>query len=1122
MSSEEQQVQSTLIDLTDVEDDGIIPESLKNIVADMDYLLQNEHKNFMSVASRDPVVDDTPMMSPDKTPGLNPAANIQQARSSDIFTPKPSLFAQPESALIDFAATDFTSPPSYERSMALADPSHSQPAPASLPPRPPPTLPKALRVASPAPSPLVQVEPSVDPKTNPFASIDLLNGYMESAKPHVESVPEAKDPFAPSSSLQDPPKMMRPEAPRFEASNLLSPTVPSVVAPMEFPNTETPQKETQQVPSTENLMQGNQAVATTKNHQNLETLLANDAVKYDLPPPTPASTVTGPKPLETPPRVQPVNTYSDTPSPLSMSSVTKEPPKEELKQTPTAKESPPPPRFSPSPIENTSDRKFTQETANRLSMSNGSGNSSRSQALAKTIASAKKAPDKPKGLAQRLFTSVVSRVAPAPVDTTQHAGELKTKPAQSHSQPTQSLSNAKANGNIGELNVKPSQVKLKTAPAQPNNRAQSSKKDVSPTAVPVGSNSTKEMKESPKSRTPKEVVDDVAKASEPKQPRGMATAKRLDSPHSHHTPSTGHFMTETVVSAAAKLNTTEEHEHHHHQIKPLESTSHLLQPTTATAARNRRQDSKAEESVHQKTVSPEKVRPLAATSHLLQSTTAMDARKIHVTEPPQPRSSPQRVKKLSSTSHLLAPTAAARARKTERKERPMPPAAPPRRVIMGASDRLLKPTNSSKSKVEEGVAKARERIRQRKLQELGIPLPMTRNHSVDSSRASSSSKRSLTIPKSPKFSSSSRHHANQDDKKEALHNSLADCDSLFGKSLRSSDAPSVGTSSTSRRPKDLTIPISPRFTTDARRGSKPKPIINKSTDFTLAHSTKVLQQSLRSATIPPPSRKKGLTHGVSPKFSTITRRAPPKSTEERELEEMKKFQKTPFRARPYPGFTDRPRAGTSATTPSFMKPTQGQIARTTAKKDGSFSSNGPFRARPAPLSTFRAPNIKPSKHSPTTEAKPFALQTSARTIGGRHTAMTEAARKRNEERILERQAKNERKEADEVEAIRRKHAAELRREQVKRNRRVAKLSPHNIPTENKKRTNPQPFQLASAPRHESAREEMMRKQAEEEELRRKQASFRAKPVPKSTYKVRPLGTSPTDASPRHQNEENHS
>lgn len=532
--------------------------------------------------------------------------------------------------------------------------------------------------------------------------------------------------------------------------------------------------------------------------------------------------------------------------------------------------------------------------------------------------------------------------------------------------------------------------------------------------------------------------------------------------------------------------------------------------------------------------------------------------------------------------HLLQGTAVSEARKTTpNKPVVLPP--PPRRIVSGASDRLMSRTVANKAAIdggpakarervrkrmldqqrqqlilsegpgqspvkhkfsaEDGIAKARERLRQRQSEEKRQKIPAKNSQGVGSdiadtgagSRAARppSGKRAPTVPQGPNFATTARHGERPAFGRSDM-NTLAQSVDVFGKGLRDDMSASVGSNGSSHR--NLTIPHGPKFATDIRCGESFKPPRARS-DVSLAQSTDVLQMGLRAPyAAPAVKRGPGPTIPHSPKFHKAPHRELPKSSEERELEEMEYFKSHPFRANPIASghyhnpanrrITMTPQSANflcdssnGLPLPSYMQPTLGHAARAQPTPPTTHArvvatprvhcktivneTPKPFRARPAPLSTFQAPSpISPSS-SPPTPTEPFHLATSCRQ--DKHSAMTEASRRRTELLAQEREAQA----AIKLTLLEEAHQKKIEEERRQRRRRLAKLTPHLMPSQ-RKTTEAHPFRVASIGRFEasSAEEARLRLTAEDEE-RRKQTAFKAKPVPKSTYSYKPIAPKPS-------------
>lgn len=456
------------------------------------------------------------------------------------------------------------------------------------------------------------------------------------------------------------------------------------------------------------------------------------------------------------------------------------------------------------------------------------------------------------------------------------------------------------------------------------------------------------------------------------------------------------------------------------------------------------------------------------------------------------------VQSLDSSSHLLQGTAVSEARKTT-PSKPVQRPPVPRIFVSGVSDRLMSRTATNQVAVEEGPAKARERLRQKMLDqqrqqvkpavvakpkytvEDGIvkarerlrarQLQQTENQRVASSfghglaepgMAGSvrppSGKRILTVPQGPKFSTSTRH-VDRPTGARADIQTLAQSLNTFGKGLRDDMSASAGSIGSFHR--NLTIPTSPKFATDSRCGEKYKSPRTRA-DVALAQSMDVLQNGLRTPYYAPPlKRTAGPTKPHSPKFHKLPHRARPMSTAEKEVEEMEYFNSHPFKAKTTTRSSSNRRITISSTgrghaLPSFMQPTKSNAAMPSTQVATTRPSTEPRSHRTASL----------------TQA-PFHLASSSRS--SMHSLMTEASRRRTEQLALEREMRAAKTNylRDEV------HKKKQEEERSQRRRQAARHAHLQL----KYSTNePQPFRLASLALPEAAREEEARRKLEADEV----------------------------------------
>ena len=378
---------------------------------------------------------------------------------------------------------------------------------------------------------------------------------------------------------------------------------------------------------------------------------------------------------------------------------------------------------------------------------------------------------------------------------------------------------------------------------------------------------------------------------------------------------------------------------------------------------------------------------LPATSHLLTPTAVSKARKTSARKPIERPPSPKRVV-TSVSPHLLQITAAreasdydgqAKARERIRQHR----LERQQQLQQQSQTEAVKPAGKKIFTAQDGIAKARERLRQRKaLQKRnGSRNEAVRRQHPESRGASAAArpsstaaaKRPPTLPQTPRFATNARH-GKRPPSGRPVDLPLAQRADAFGKGLREDMSTGSAGSRSKSSQRSLTIPAEPNFATSSRLGSKQKP---PKVEMSLAQSHDVLQKELRGSYKPPAAtkRKTGPTIPVAPKFHKIAPRSRPKSSEEQE-EELMQYNKThPFKAKSALGSQSSRHLG-------FMEPTQGSIARTHTTPHEEDPGSQVGLAHPVPSDSHAAPAVKPSFTS-----RPR-----------RHSVtMTEAARRRAEE-----------------------------------------------------------------------------------------------------------------------------
>mmetsp|Transcript_14655 Transcript_14655/g.31973 ORF Transcript_14655/g.31973 Transcript_14655/m.31973 type:complete len:722 (+) Transcript_14655:248-2413(+) len=199
------------------------------------------------------------------------------------------------------------------------------------------------------------------------------------------------------------------------------------------------------------------------------------------------------------------------------------------------------------------------------------------------------------------------------------------------------------------------------------------------------------------------------------------------------------------------------------------------------------------------------------------------------------------------------------------------------------------------------------------------------------SMATTSSRRTLTVPVAPKFA----------------------LDAKYGEKVRSPeksttgrfrDDRSVSSASTMKTRRSITVPQAPKFALDAKYGEK-KTVTKTAVDNSslasnrdsFAHQLRSDDQSVASTSTNWSSRK--LTVPVAPKFHSTHARAKVKSTEEREMEELAKHK--PFKAKPVPTVADdtgsvnpvQPRKLTVPVAPKFRETHKRSKVKSTAERE---------------------------------------------------------------------------------------------------------------------------------------------------------------------------------------------
>ena len=166
-----------------------------------------------------------------------------------------------------------------------------------------------------------------------------------------------------------------------------------------------------------------------------------------------------------------------------------------------------------------------------------------------------------------------------------------------------------------------------------------------------------------------------------------------------------------------------------------------------------------------------------------------------------------------------------------------------------------------------------------------------------------------TIPIAPNFATDRRIHSKDPSsssttvdvkKKKKERSSLASSVDIFGQGLReSSTRTTIKSAQWSNR--TLTIPKAPKLSTSKRHGGKLPPLISpqRKTKKDYADDNMSWSSTLRDAISPiskAASSVKTMTIPITPQFQAIRKRPLPKSTVEKEREEMQYYKDHPFKA----------------------------------------------------------------------------------------------------------------------------------------------------------------------------------------------------------------------------------
>lgn len=571
-------------------------------------------------------------------------------------------------------------------------------------------------------------------------------------------------------------------------------------------------------------------------------------------------------------------------------------------------------------------------------------------------------------------------------------------------------------------------------------------------------------------------------------------------------------------------------------------SSRLLQETTATRFRH----AEMEEEFHARESSPKSPSRLdpvpAVPSRLLQETTAWKLH--HEAEEELHADTPHVPPEVPFSSRILEPTSASIqkiAAKADYHSTPLKPIATDEAKLQASREKaqerirqhmerenqrqvlLVSPKYSAET-AEEGIARARERVRLRQEKErrarlnedLGkVSAPRVKRSTFVPSHHQR--KKPITIPEGPRLSTSRRqamHSATPRAQATLVEMTLAQSTDILRKGLRGDDISQCSGASGRRK---LTIARSPKFATSARHGEKLSSV-GWAEKASLASSTRLLQNQLRGGDLSlTKKRELKLTQPKSPTFHQTSKRALPKSTAEREEEMMKKFNSKPFKAHPYqPLGAPRGVAGVSrktlsrpSTTPQPFRFHSDRRSTAVAEKslpqeeeEDAVEMKKKFHARPMtsfanPPKIKKAPRVDTNSNAvhPDRSISPPKLRTSDR--AGKRLETVQAFSAHAEQVRQQKGLEQKRRQRE-------KHEEEMRKAQAQLTVQTATLT----------RAAETPFQLASPARHEQYQrrmEEKLRLQHQQEE---KAATFQARQFrPAPAPEVKRRRHPPTKAEP---------
>lgn len=397
----------------------------------------------------------------------------------------------------------------------------------------------------------------------------------------------------------------------------------------------------------------------------------------------------------------------------------------------------------------------------------------------------------------------------------------------------------------------------------------------------------------------------------------------------------------TSLSRVGVFSTTDKEEEEHEDMpgrrpltKPDQNLGRLTQPTLSSAnstmaARSEKPSpskvgtnntASGTNSMEQNTTMSKGKQLSKISSRLLKPTASVMARQnggVMTISSAQVLTVKTTITKANGSSYLEASRnkARLRARMEARKVKSVPVQTKLNVARSKDADERLKASRERKKRLEdERMAKLREKINAKQNRTEGVVAAREegitkrhketirdRNQRLSDRKSNVNLKVGPTIPITPKFATDRRmHHTEPAKKREEEMPTLANSTDVLIRGLRA-PLPKRLQATSYQGKKQLTVPSSPKFET-TKRHPVTKPVSSSPGKNIYADDIS-WSSSLRDKVLSPISKVgsvggSGLTIPKGPKFQPIRKRPLPKSTAEREEEEMAHFRSHPFRACP--------------------------------------------------------------------------------------------------------------------------------------------------------------------------------------------------------------------------------